>query len=500
MKQIEYPGRHKPKLLLVDDKPENLVALEKVLRNVDADLVMATSGNEALKHMLNHEFALALLDVQMPGMDGYELAELMRSEENTADIPIIFISAIYTDRLNVFKGYEKGAFSFITKPFEPIALFNKVSFFINRYHTEKAFDDSRARYMDLYNTSPDMLVSIDMHTHKIIECNQTTLWNTGYEKSEVINMPVFDFIHAGYLDAARTAFESFGRTGKIENIELAIQKKEGGVIDVLLNATTVHDMHGEKMHINSSFRDISELKRARLDLEKTLNDLQRSNNELENFVYLTSHDLQEPMITVMSFINLLEEEHGERLGEEAHNYIHYCVVAANRMRELITCTLNYLKIGSDKTLEKLDVRKMIHEVLEELQASVQNSKAVVNIQSDMPELVTNKNELKHLFQNFISNAIKFRKPDAVPVIDITSRIENGFVEFRVKDNGIGIKPNHFHKVFSIFKQLHEHGKYEGIGAGMAIAKKIVEHNGGKIWLESEVNEGTSFYFTLPLNP
>lgn len=125
-----------PKILIVDDKPENLIALETVLRDLDVELIKATSGNEALKETLHHNFALALLDIQMPEMDGYELASILRSEDQTAHLPFIFISAVYTDNLNIFKGYEKGAFSFITKPFEPDILLNKVKFFLEKYQQE----------------------------------------------------------------------------------------------------------------------------------------------------------------------------------------------------------------------------------------------------------------------------------------------------------------------------------------------------------------------------
>lgn len=131
----------RPKILMVDDRPENLVALEVVLKNLDVDLVKATSGNEALKATLYHDFALALLDIQMPDMDGYELASILREEERTSALPFIFISAVYTDHINIFKGYEQGAFSFITKPFQPEILINKVRFFIEKHQQKIALQN-----------------------------------------------------------------------------------------------------------------------------------------------------------------------------------------------------------------------------------------------------------------------------------------------------------------------------------------------------------------------
>lgn len=138
VKQINHGMNAKPKILIVDDRPENLVALETVLRDMNVELIKANSGNEALKATLYHDFALALLDVQMPEMDGYELASILREEEKTNRLPFIFISAVYTDNLNVFKGYEKGAFSFITKPFQPEILINKVKFFVEKHQQEIA--------------------------------------------------------------------------------------------------------------------------------------------------------------------------------------------------------------------------------------------------------------------------------------------------------------------------------------------------------------------------
>lgn len=495
---MEYPGKRKPKILLVDDRHENLIALQKVLANMEVDLVTAHNGNEALQQTLNHEFALALLDVQMPGMDGYELAEIMRSEEETADIPIIFISAIYTDRLNVFKGYEKGAFSFITKPFEPIKLLNKVEFFIERYHTRKAFDDSRTKYMDLYNSSPDMLISMNMETESIVECNATLLQHTGFSREELIGKSIYELYHPECIADVKRSFSGFMNSGEIENVELALKTKTGGRVDVLLNCKGLRDINGRIIHSNSSLRDISDLKKTRQQLEKTLEDLERTNKELENFIYITSHDLQEPMLTVISAIRLLQEELGEDAGKDVQTWIKYSTTAAERMKELITSLLNYLRVGMDKSTEELDFNLIVQEVLDEMFGSVDKSKARIEV-GQLPVFHANRQEVKHLLQNLVSNAIKFKKDDRELVIEISCELEGDFARFAVKDNGIGIGKDSFQKVFKMFKQLHEHHKYPGVGIGMAICKKIVEGRGGNIWIESEKGSGTTFYFTLPHN-
>jgi two-component system sensor histidine kinase/response regulator len=210
----------KPKILIVDDKPENLVALRTVLRDLDIELVEATSGNEALKATLRHEFALALLDIQMPEMDGYELATILREEENTSRMPFIFISAVYTDNLNIFKGYEKGAFSFITKPFQPEMLINKVNFFI----------DKHKQGIDLLKLNADL-----KNKNKELELTNNELESFSYSVSHDLRSPLRTI--NGYSKILKEDY-----TAKLDdegermlNIIIESSSKMNGLIDSLLN-------------------------------------------------------------------------------------------------------------------------------------------------------------------------------------------------------------------------------------------------------------------------
>lgn len=498
IKDISYSGKVKPKILMVDDKPENLLSLEKVLADFDVELIRANSGNEALKLTLHHDFALALLDIQMPEMDGYELAEILRDDEKTTNIPIIFISAIFTNKLNIFNGYEKGAFSFITKPFEPIELQNKVSFFIEKYHAEKAFEDSQKKYLKLYNSSPDMLFSVNAKNGLITGCNKTLLDISEFDQSELMNRSMHELFEPSSSDKVKNAFQELKESGSIENLELVLIEKNGTKLDVLLNASLIDDNGLDEAQFNCSLRDITELKNARNQLLNALEELKLNNKELEKFIYLTSHDLQEPMLTVLSFVGLLQEEFNDKLDDTAKEYIQYSVIAANRMKELITSLLDYLRIGHKVNVQELDLNEVLEKVIEEMQVSIQNSKTIIQ-SAKLPAIKGVESEMKNLFHNFISNAIKFSKNDVSPIIKIEVEDKGEFLDFSIKDNGIGINEKQFEKVFQLFKQAHERGKYEGMGVGMAVCKKIIELNGGTINIESEEGVGTTFKFTLPKN-
>ncbi|MFT5336965.1 MAG: PAS domain S-box-containing protein [Luteibaculaceae bacterium] len=485
-----------PKILVVDDKVANLVALRKVLKNVKAEVLECMDGNSALKLMLEHDIALALLDVQMPDMDGYELAEIMRSDTRTANIPIVFISAIFTSKLNVFKGFELGAFSFITKPFEPLELLNKVDFFLEKYLTTKAYDNSRDKFMELYNNSPDMLLSVDFESSQVVECNTTLLKITGYSKDEIVHQSIFNICDQAVIEDAKNALLKNGDDTKSVSKTFIITTKEGLEIDVQLKAEAVKMLDGKIGSYNLSLRDISELTKTKNQLQKTLFDLENFHEELKRFVYLTSHDLQEPLVTLESFLGLFSDAIYPNLDKNGKTYIQYCLTATGRMKEMVTALLDYSRLGQIQNNEKTDIHSLVQEVNRHLQGSILNKKAEIKI-GNFPTLFINPGEISHLFQNLISNALKFSNPGVQPAIELNSVLYGENWEFSVQDNGIGIAKNQIGKLFQMFRQLHQRGEYEGMGIGLSMCKKIVEKYNGKIWIESELNAGTTIFFTLP---
>jgi light-regulated signal transduction histidine kinase (bacteriophytochrome) len=247
---------------------------------------------------------------------------------------------------------------------------------------------------------------------------------------------------------------------------------------------------------------VSSLRRARLRLEATVKDLKRSteelarsNHDLEQFAYVASHDLQEPLRTVSGFVELLRLKHKAGLDEEADKFINFAVDGTKRMQALIADLLAYARVGTKaKPFEPIDCQELLADVEERLAVAVQESQAAITHEA-LPTVLGDATQLGLLLQNLIGNAIKFRGREK-PLVRVSARREGPFWEFSVADNGIGIEPQHFDRIFEIFQRLHDRSCYPGTGIGLAIAKKVVERHGGKIWVKSEPGKGTTFCFTL----
>ena len=235
---------------------------------------------------------------------------------------------------------------------------------------------------------------------------------------------------------------------------------------------------------------------AEEELAKKVEELRRSNRELEQFAFVAAHDLQEPLRMVAAYTRLLGEKYRGRLDADADRYISYACEGAVRLRTLICDLLSYSRVGrSDTARKEVDSNVALAEALKNVSETIRESGATVNAGA-LPMVAADRPQLTQVLQNLIGNAIKFRREEP-PVISIEAAREGSSWQFRVSDNGIGIAPEHTDAVFSIFHRLHTREEYPGNGIGLAICKRIVEGLGGRIWLESRVGEGTTFKFTLP---
>jgi len=224
-------------------------------------------------------------------------------------------------------------------------------------------------------------------------------------------------------------------------------------------------------------------------------ELESRNKELEQFVFLASHDLQEPLRTISNFAGLIEKQYFEKPDQTARQYFDFILSAASRMQELIKDLLDYSKVSKGTTFTYVDCNTILKQVIAEMGASIIISKAKITFAS-LPVLKGNENGLKQVFQNLIGNAIKFRRKDTIPEIEIMVQEKVNEYVFSVKDNGIGIEARDIKKMFIIFQRLNNATEYPGTGIGLAICKKIVEQHRGEIWVESELGVGSTFYFTI----
>lgn len=222
------------------------------------------------------------------------------------------------------------------------------------------------------------------------------------------------------------------------------------------------------------------------------------NKELEQFVYIASHDLQEPLRTVSNFVGLIQESYSDKLDEDAETYLKFISNATAKMHNLILDLLNYSRVEKNVEFKEIDCAQIVNEVIDDLDASIRESKAKINFDK-LPVIVGNDIKLKQLFQNLISNALKFRKSDVAPEIQINCEEKEHEFLFSVKDNGIGIEKQNLGKLFVIFQRLNNASEYPGTGIGLATCKKIVTIHHGKIWIESEFGKGSTFYFTISKN-
>ena len=373
----------KPNILIVDDKRENLLALDGLLKDEDSNILRATSGNEALAQLLDNDCAVILLDVQMPDMDGFETASLIRQNRKTRNIPIIFVTAINKEEKYVYRGYELGAVDYLFKPLQPLVVKAKVKAFLELYKQRR----------------------------------------------------------------------------ELENLSVSLY------------------------HVNSK-------------LKVSLREIRILNEDLEQFASLAAHDLKEPLRTIRSFLQLLQRKNEGKLDNDSNDYIQFAVNGAARMDHLISDLLEYARAGTKSfDLQTVDCNLILESAIQNLALTISEAQGEM-IRESLPTLLGDKTQLLQLFQNLISNAIKFRG-GRKPVIRVrVSNCEKEW-EFAIEDNGLGIPMDEQANIFILFHRLHSRSAIDGSGIGLAVCRRIVERHGGRIWVESEPGKGSTFFFSIP---
>ena len=353
------------------------------------------------------------------------------------------------------------------------------------------------RQADLLNRTNDAIFVRNLD-------DEITFWNKGSEKTygwsqrEVLGKVTHELLQAEYpkhLDEIQANVLNYGQwTGELKH-----KKRDGTLIIVLSRWSLQKDENGKPIGFLEINTDITERKEAEEKLKELVEELKRSNYELQQFTFITSHDLQEPLRSIASFSQLLEMRYKNKLDKDADEYINFVVDAAVRMKEMIQGLLDYSNVGTQKEkCEPLNVEDILKQVLYNLNALIEENNVIIT-HDPLPVINGDSKQVVQLFHNLIENAIKFRKEDVPPKIHISASLDeekNEYV-FSVADNGIGLELQYSDKIFEIFKRLHTIDEYRGTGIGLAICKRIVERHGGRIWVKSELGKGATFYFTIP---
>jgi PAS domain S-box-containing protein len=273
-------------------------------------------------------------------------------------------------------------------------------------------------------------------------------------------------------------------------------RKDGRIIDVSLSAAPIRDSAGAIIGASSIVRDITEQVRTEEALARQTLELRRSNAELERFAYVASHDLQEPLRTVTSFVQLLARRYQGKLDADADEFIQFAVDGAGRMRQLIQDLLAYARINSrGDAFVPVPLEEILAETLEGLRLALEESGAAVT-HGPLPVVLADPAQMGQLFSNFIGNALKFRGTEP-PTVHLQAERRDAEWVLSIRDNGIGIDPRFFERIFVVFQRLHGRDEYPGTGIGLALCERIVERHGGRIWVESGPGRGAAFFFTLP---
>jgi PAS domain S-box-containing protein len=367
-----------------------------------------------------------------------------------------------------------------------------------RKRAEETLRQSEERFRLIVSNVRDYAILMLDPEGRIVSWNDGAERIKGYRAEEIIGQHFSRFYPAEDVSNGKPNFELAEaiKNGRYEEEDWRV-RKDGSRFLANVVITALRDETGLLRGFGKISRDITERKQSEENLAKASEDLKRSNIELQQFAYVASHDLQEPLRMVASYTQLLAKRYKGRLDPDADEFIAYAVDGCNRMQGLIQDLLTYSRAGTDgRALREISGEGVLKEALSNLRTTIEESGAIVTHDS-LPTITTDDTQLVQVFQNLIGNAIKYRSA-AVPLVHVSAAKNDGKEWiFSVRDNGLGIDPQYFDRIFTIFQRLHGRQEFEGTGIGLAICKKIVERFGGRIWVESQLKEGSTFYFALP---
>ena len=503
-------------ILLVDDRPANLMALEAVLEPLGERLVRAESGAQALWRLLEEEFALVLLDVQMPGLDGFQVASMLRERPATRHVPIIFLTGLSTDSSHVFQGYEYGAVDYLVKPLEPNILRAKVSVFVELYKKSKLV----VRQAELLRQRErEALERQSEHRFRsVTECIAGCIWVADREgqltyanraardfgsRSNLYDAPEFigaveeeDRGHAGAVWSSALA------SGAAFELECRLRRRKDGVARWhIVRGVPQLDIDGSHMGWIVSAADIDDRKRAEEELLATKGALEVASEVKDTFLAAASHELRSPLAAILAQVELALLELRGNVTEFPGKAFSLILRQIGRMSRLVDDLLDVSKIHAGRLsleMEPFDFCGLAVEVVERVQVASRRHVIRLDSPARLP-IVGDRGRLDQVLTNLLSNAIRY-SPDGGDV-HLRIALEEGELHMTVVDKGIGIPPEKQSDIFERFERAHS-VSYGGLGLGLNIAQGIVAQHGGRIWVDSAgvAGRGSTFHVVLPVEP
>ena len=525
-------ARGQVSILIVDDRDDKLLALEVTLTPLGHHLVKAKSGKEALRLLLKHDFAVILLDVSMPEMDGFETAALIRQRPSSETTPIIFVTSVSASLNEMYQGYSLGAVDYILTPIVPDVLRAKVSVLVDLFiKTEQVrLQGERLRQMEeaqhrralaeavdlleaqtkrnrFFTLALDMLGIADSKGH-LIQVNPTWEKVLGYSQQELRSTSGADLVHPEERPALLQHIEDMRRTGTPAAMEARFRCNDGsyrwlGWTAAPFNAENLLYIFARDITARKNAEH--EIQRLNVELQHRVNALIEVNRELESFNYSISHDLRAPLRSMQSFAQALLDDSASKLSEDGIDFLGRVLRSGKYMDTLLHDLLAYSRLArADFEVEPVDLDAALHEVLNQLHKDIKDKQAGIEVVSPLGKVIGYQPILQQILSNLIGNALKFVAPNIAPHLRISAQVGRslpaeppGFIRITIEDNGIGIHPDHHKKIFGLFERLHPSHAYPGTGIGLALVRKGIERLGGELGIDSAPGHGSRFWFELP---
>jgi PAS domain S-box-containing protein len=496
---IKSPGENV--ILVVNDDPDQLELMSEALKMAGYRVLNASDGHEAFEIAKRKLPDLVISDVRMPRVDGVDLCRLIRSDHNLGAIPILLASALQKDTESAIEGLEAGADDYLEIPFDMMRLIAQVARLIERKKYVDALRDSNSKYKMLIEQASDGIFILDQKGY-LTEVNSQACEMLGFGREEMLKLNAKGLV---LTETTTTVLPSLAelQSGKTFLGECHLRCNDGSLIQVEISAKMLDDGR-----IQAIARDITERKLAEEQIRRLNETLERRvaertaqleeiNTELESFSYSVSHDLRAPLRFISGFADLLVKRSATTLDDVGLRYLKVISESVKEAGDLVDDILSFSRMGRAEMSETVvNMDPLVKETLEMLDTETKGRTIVWRIES-LPKIQGDPSMLKIVWQNLLTNAIKYTRPRAEAVIEIGSESSGHEYIFFVRDNGVGFDMESADKLFGVFRRLHSDQEFEGTGIGLANVRRIIHRHSGHTWAEGKVGCGATFYFSLP---